>query len=302
MDIQKLYYFFSVAKHLNFTKAANECHMAQTAMSRYIANLESELGFPLFIRDHHNVSLTPAGEYFLEQAKVVVNTYSRAQSVGIDISQSFSESLTIGFGGYETDFVKKYSADFAASHPRCSIVLYEFSYDSIVEALFMHQCDIIFCPGNRLEKLSNIRALSISRSPYSALLSRKSPLAEYNCLQPEMLDGKTFICASDKNHSWEQVQSFSSLCRTYGFSPGKIIHTNTPSAAVAMAEMNMGICVVSENMSNFNLRTLKNIPIIPPPGTQIFKNHMVASESGSKKSIVATFMDYMEDVLQSQIR
>ena len=50
MNIHSLQYFCSVAKHLNFSKVAEECHIAQTAMSRSIAAMEDELGFRLFDR------------------------------------------------------------------------------------------------------------------------------------------------------------------------------------------------------------------------------------------------------------
>ena len=50
MKIEKIGYFLSVAKHLNFTKAAQECHIAQPAISRQMSSLEEELGFALFDR------------------------------------------------------------------------------------------------------------------------------------------------------------------------------------------------------------------------------------------------------------
>ena len=50
MDINKLPYFFRAAERLNFTRAAEDCHIAQTTMSKYIAVLEAELGVPLFAR------------------------------------------------------------------------------------------------------------------------------------------------------------------------------------------------------------------------------------------------------------
>ena len=54
MNIHSLQYFCSVAKHLNFSKAAEECHIAQTAMSQQISALEKELGFLLFHRSRSN--------------------------------------------------------------------------------------------------------------------------------------------------------------------------------------------------------------------------------------------------------
>lgn len=64
MKIEKLYYFLSVAKHKNFTRASKECHIAQPAISKQMISLEKELGFALFYRKNHKVELTPAGEEF----------------------------------------------------------------------------------------------------------------------------------------------------------------------------------------------------------------------------------------------
>lgn len=64
MDIRGLKYFISAAECLNFTRAAKECFITQTAMSQHIANMEKELGFQLFRRNNRNVELTTAGRDF----------------------------------------------------------------------------------------------------------------------------------------------------------------------------------------------------------------------------------------------
>ena len=61
MKIEKLYYFLSVARHLNFTRAAQECHIAQPAISEQISSLEKELGVQLFERGARSIRLTAAG-------------------------------------------------------------------------------------------------------------------------------------------------------------------------------------------------------------------------------------------------
>src|ERR1051325_9562622 len=53
--------FESAARHLNFTKAANELHVTQSALSQRIGALEGELGFPLFLRRGRQIELTPRG-------------------------------------------------------------------------------------------------------------------------------------------------------------------------------------------------------------------------------------------------
>lgn len=112
MNIHSLQYFCSVAKHLNFSKAAEECHIAQTAMSRSIAAMEDELGFRLFDRTRHHVELTPAGAYFLKEAAQIVEQYNFSLQSGREISRSSSTRLDIGFGGYDMNFARFYVSRF----------------------------------------------------------------------------------------------------------------------------------------------------------------------------------------------
>ena len=72
MDINGLRYFIKVAETMNFTKAASECAITQTAMSQHIRNMEKSLGFKLFERSTRQVTLTPAGENFYKKAQVIV--------------------------------------------------------------------------------------------------------------------------------------------------------------------------------------------------------------------------------------
>lgn len=54
--------FFAVAQTGSFSKAAKTLHVTQSAVSQRIANLERILSTSLFVREHHRISLTPAGE------------------------------------------------------------------------------------------------------------------------------------------------------------------------------------------------------------------------------------------------
>ena len=81
MDLKQLNYFISAAKHENFTRAAQECFIVQTAMTHQIAALEKELGVSLFERNSRRVKLTPAGEVFLGQAQRIVQAAEDAAAL-----------------------------------------------------------------------------------------------------------------------------------------------------------------------------------------------------------------------------
>ncbi|CAM3938425.1 HTH-type transcriptional activator IlvY [Avibacterium endocarditidis] len=68
MDFQDLKLFIDLAENKNFAKTAGQHYMSPSTLSRQIKRLEEELGEPLLLRDNRKVSLTPAGELFLQFA------------------------------------------------------------------------------------------------------------------------------------------------------------------------------------------------------------------------------------------
>jgi LysR family hydrogen peroxide-inducible transcriptional activator len=65
METHQVRYFLALARTLNFTKAAEECHVAQPSLTRAIKNLEDELGGPLFHRERANTHPTELGRALL---------------------------------------------------------------------------------------------------------------------------------------------------------------------------------------------------------------------------------------------
>lgn len=61
MEFRVLKYFLTVAREENMTKAAESLYITQPTLSRQIAELEEEIGTPLFVRSNRNVVLTDAG-------------------------------------------------------------------------------------------------------------------------------------------------------------------------------------------------------------------------------------------------
>ena len=74
MEIQQLRYFTVAARYQHITKAAEEIHIAQPALTQIIKRLESELGAPLFERNGRNIILTPEGKILQEKALQILKT------------------------------------------------------------------------------------------------------------------------------------------------------------------------------------------------------------------------------------
>ena len=72
MELRYLKYFVTVAERQNFTRAAEELHVAQPAISQQIKSLEEELGVSLLHRTKRSVKLTAAGHAFLSEAREIL--------------------------------------------------------------------------------------------------------------------------------------------------------------------------------------------------------------------------------------
>ena len=70
--------FEAAARHLSFTKAADELHVTQAAVSHQIKALEEWLGLPLFRRMNRALALTEAGQSYLPPVREAMDTLSQA--------------------------------------------------------------------------------------------------------------------------------------------------------------------------------------------------------------------------------
>lgn len=76
MQLRQLRYFMAVAEQLNFHKATEALYVTLLLLSKQIAELEHEIGYPLFIRNTRSVRLTPAGEELLQESENLIRQFS----------------------------------------------------------------------------------------------------------------------------------------------------------------------------------------------------------------------------------
>lgn len=101
---QLLLVFVTAAEKENFSRAAEELHMTQPAVSQYIKTLERNMDTQLMERNNKMVRLTKAGEVVYHHAKEIIGLYTRMQHLVDDMMKTASGKLTIGasftFGEY----------------------------------------------------------------------------------------------------------------------------------------------------------------------------------------------------------
>lgn len=101
---QHLQVFVTVAEKRNFSRAAEELHMTQPAVSQYIRTFEERFGTRLLERTNKYVRLNKAGEIAYHHAKEIVGLYTKMQNLVDDLTNNASGELSIGasytFGEY----------------------------------------------------------------------------------------------------------------------------------------------------------------------------------------------------------
>lgn len=124
MSIKRLPFFLSAAKFLNFTEAAKEQFVSQTAISLQIKKYEDELGFRLFERNNAGVRLTAAGGYLYKRCQSITAEYNRAVSHARQLAEEDQPKLRIGYSGsYEQFAVTPIVQTFYRSKPDCQVEL-----------------------------------------------------------------------------------------------------------------------------------------------------------------------------------
>lgn len=97
MDVRQLKYFVAVANTRNFTRAAEQLHIAQPPLSRQIQLLEEDLGVQLILRNSRPLRLTEAGRSFYEQALQIINRLDQLKHTTQQIGLNQRQTLSIGF-------------------------------------------------------------------------------------------------------------------------------------------------------------------------------------------------------------
>ena len=109
MELRHLRYFVAIAEEGSFTQAAEKrLHTAQPSLSRQIRDLEMTLGLQLIIRNPRGMELTPAGQVFLDHARIVLAQVETAIDAARRVARPTKASFIVGFlTGHEVGWLPK---------------------------------------------------------------------------------------------------------------------------------------------------------------------------------------------------
>jgi LysR family transcriptional regulator, transcription activator of glutamate synthase operon len=145
MELRQLRYLVALAEERNFTRAANNEHIAQPALSQQIRRLEAELGLALVERTTRRVSLTDAGELLVVRARRVLAELEAVEDELQALRGVYTGHVTIGamhtMGPVDLSLAL---AIFHERHPHVDLTVREQSSEEMAEMLRIDELDLAF--------------------------------------------------------------------------------------------------------------------------------------------------------------
>jgi len=207
MKIHDLEVFCAVAEEESFVKAAQRLYISQSAVTQNIKKIETELGFPLLIRNKHFVKNTAQGEFFYRAAKDILLRYRQALN---DCARESGAEHTlrlfyVGPSGAPplTELLKSYHS----LYPDCDIVTRRLRPDQVITALEKEETNLVFTPYDLIADSMRLFFYPLYPDRHYCVMDAANPFAEKELVQYSELAGKHVLIPS-KVFRPEHMQSF----------------------------------------------------------------------------------------------
>ena len=243
MDLREVRTFVAVADLGGVSKAAEQVHTTQPALSRQIANLEAELGLRLFDRVGRRLLLTSEGAQLLQHCRGLLN-YSRAVREQADgLKRGDAGMLRVSASphlieGLFPDFLSVY----AKRYPNVQVRLVEVIGPQIFAMLERGEIHLAQAVARSLTPDEHrfgaypLAPMEMLAACHPSLALGKNGSIEIRALAPYPL-----LQATD---DFAMRRSFDSACRLAGFTPNYVLECRSPHALLAMAQAGHGVAII----------------------------------------------------------
>ncbi|WP_105978806.1 LysR family transcriptional regulator [Bacillus paralicheniformis] len=262
MELRQLHYFMEVAEREHVSEAAMHLHVAQSAISRQIANLEEELGVDLFEREGRNVKLTPIGRQFLDHIKTAMKAIDFAKEQIDEYLDPNRGTVKIGFPtSLAGQFLPTVISAFKEEHPHVAFLLRQGSYKFLIEAVKNRDIDLAFL-GPVPSNIAEIKGDILFSESLLALLPINHPLSGQQSLHLGDLRNDQYVLFPD---GYILRKMAVDACKQVGYTPKISSEGEDLDAIKGLVSADMGVTLLPESAFNETApRFTKKIPIDYP--------------------------------------
>ena len=239
---QHLQVFIAVAERKSFSRAAEDLHMTQPAVSQYIRLFEENIGTKLLERTNKYVRLNRAGEIVYHHAKEITGLYTNMQNLVDDLVNKVAGPLHIGasytFGEY---VLPRIIAELQTKHPDIQPDLTIGNTAKIASLVTSHQLDIGIVEGNFKDKQLIIEdvaedSMVIVASPDHLLIKRGGTT------EVKILEDEVWIVREQGSGTREATDK---LFERLGLAPEKRMNFGSTQSIKEAVQVGLGISLLS---------------------------------------------------------
>ena len=298
MTIAQLKYLLAVAKHLNFTKAAQQCHVTQPTLSMQIQKLEDELGVIIFDRLRKPIKITEIGKKIIEQAKTIVNESARIN----DLVQQ--EKGYIG-GEYKLGIIPTlvptvlpmFLKSFIKKYPEVQLEVFEIPTEQMIEQLMEGKIDAGIA-ATPLEE-EKIVEKPLFYEPFVGFIPESHRLFQKQVLEEQDLDVKDILLL-DEGHCFRD--NILNICRLKDAEPQAFeLNIGNFDALIKMAKEGLGMTLLpylqTEDLCETDKKYLRNFKK-PEPAREV---SLIHSKDIFKKNITDALFKTIKGIVKGAI-
>ena len=142
ISIRQLSAFVSVADNGSFTRASEQMHLTQSAVSGLIKELESSLGIVLFDRTTRQLSLSVVGHHLLPQARRILNEMQLFENEASSLTSLAQGQVRLAVSQFAASSMPAVIAQFAKAYPDISVSLLDCSAENVLEHIQNIEVDL----------------------------------------------------------------------------------------------------------------------------------------------------------------
>src|SRR3990172_11105781 len=207
MEMHQVRYFLAVARVLNFTRAAEECHVAQPSLTRAIKQLEEELGGELFRRERNLTHLSDLGNRMLPMMQQCYDSALQAKSMAQSIKSGAVAPLSIGLSfSVNIALLIAFLTELVRVFPGLELQFRRGGNVEIAEQLEKGEVEVAVA-GPLGETWDRLDAWLLFTEPYRIAVGREHPLASRSSVKADELTKQRMLCRTYCEHA-EPISAF----------------------------------------------------------------------------------------------
>lgn len=265
MADRRLQVFHTVARLLSFTKAAEQLHMTQPAVTFQVRQLEEYFNTRLFDRTHNRISLTAAGAHVFQYADRIANLYLEMENGVRELTGEVSGVLMLGASTTIAEYLlPALLGDFKALYPGVRIRLQVANTDAIVSMIEHNSIDLGVVEAPVTNK--NLVVDICRTDPMVLIVPPKHALAGRKKISIEEIAKYPYIFREEGSGTREVM--LESLVNA-GLNPDQleiVMELGSPEAVKGAVEAGMGVSVLSRSTiaKELKLKSLVAIELADP--------------------------------------